>query len=329
MQKLGRKLLSFVLALTMAVLICPIPTFAEETIKPDKDLTYGEYFENIHGFYSDTVTKSKQYLNMRTGLFSSLVKKEANGRITRDGQEITGIIGNSEMVFFAMNNTVYRYHVKSKKIDRIFTESTMESFYPISSHVILWKKAESQSVAVSKLMNNSSAEKGQYYTYDIRDGFSTKDPDPAWRLSLTRGGGYTDLSRYSVEINGTGIPLSSYPIGSYYTGSHNGSIQCRGFSWMVYRECWGTYSHGITRLSNVTVRSEDTLYSYAALYGKGSRFNFSGEENHSMIITQVYNGEIYVYHANWSAPDKVSVTKFNKEQFFSYFQTFQSVQDPR
>ena len=150
MKRFKIKLISFLLALTMPFLICPTNVYAEETEKLNKDLTYEEYFENIHGFYSDTVTKSKQYLNMTTGLFNTLVKKESNGKITRNGEEVSGIIGNSEMVFFAMNNTVYRYHVKSKKIDKIFTEPTMESFYPISSHVILWKKATSRSNSLSK-----------------------------------------------------------------------------------------------------------------------------------------------------------------------------------
>ncbi len=329
MKRFKIKLISFLLALTMPFLICPTNVYAEETEKLNKDLTYEEYFENIHGFYSDTVTKSKQYLNMTTGLFNTLVKKESNGKITRNGEEVSGIIGNSEMVFFAMNNTVYRYHVKSKKIDKIFTEPTMESFYPISSHVILWKKATSRSNSLSKLMDNNVAVKGQYYVFDIRDGFSTVEPEPDWRLSLTRGKGYTDLTHYSVQVNGTALPLASYPIGSYYTGSHNGSSQCRGFSWMVYRECWGSYSHGTTRLSGITINASSVLYSYAALYGKGSRFNFNSEYYHSMIILQVYNGNIDVYHANWSAPNKVSVSRFTEDEFYSYFQVLQSVQDPR
>ena len=37
---------------------------------------------------------------------------------------------------------------------------------------------------------------------------------------------------------------------------------------------------------------------------------------------------IDVYHANWGNDNKVYVTRFNKDQFYSYFQVFQSVQDP-
>lgn len=141
MKRKRISLLCAILSVTMVILLCPPIAFAEDAIPDAKMLSYEDYFENEHGFYLDTITKSKQYLNMSTGLFSPLVQKEANGTITRNGQEVTGIIGNSEIVFFAIDHTVYRYHVKSKRIDAVFTEPMMESFYPITSHVVLWTKA--------------------------------------------------------------------------------------------------------------------------------------------------------------------------------------------
>lgn len=113
MKRKRINLLCAILSVTMVILLCPPIAFAEDTIPDAKMLSYEDYFENEHGFYLDTITKSKQYLNMSTGLFSPLVQKEANGTITRNGQEVTGIIGNSEIVFFAIDHTVYRYHVKS------------------------------------------------------------------------------------------------------------------------------------------------------------------------------------------------------------------------
>ena len=133
MKRKRISLLCAILSVTMVILLCPPIAFAEDAIPDAKMLSYEDYFENEHGFYLDTITKSKQYLNMSTGLFSPLVQKEANGTITRNGQEVTGIIGNSEIVFFAIDHTVYRYHVKSKRIDAVFTEPMMESFYPITS----------------------------------------------------------------------------------------------------------------------------------------------------------------------------------------------------
>ncbi|HCU33561.1 MAG TPA: hypothetical protein DF364_06945, partial [Ruminococcaceae bacterium] len=91
------------LSIMMIVLLCPCQVFAEESIPEDKTLSYDEYFKNEHGFYSDTVTKSKQYLNMMINAFTPLVNKEANGKITYSGKEVSGIIGNSELVFFSVN----------------------------------------------------------------------------------------------------------------------------------------------------------------------------------------------------------------------------------
>lgn len=137
-------------------------------------------------------------------------------------------------------------------------------------------------------------------------------------------------------MNGTAVPLASYPIGSYYTGSNNGSTQCRGFSWLVYQACWGSYSYGTTRLTGITATNAAVLYHDAAMYGKGSRFNFNSPTYHSMIITQTFSMTvggtltyyIDVYHANWENDNKVYVARFTKEQFYSYFQVFQNVQDP-
>ncbi len=99
MKRKRISLLCAILSVTMVILLCPPIAFAEDAIPDAKMLSYEDYFENEHGFYLDTITKSKQYLNMSTGLFSPLVQKEANGTITRNGQEVTGIIGNSEIVF--------------------------------------------------------------------------------------------------------------------------------------------------------------------------------------------------------------------------------------
>ncbi len=320
------------------VLLCPSPAFAEESIPEDRTLSYEDYFKNEHGFYSDTVTESRQYLNMMIDAFTPLVKKEANGKLIYDGKEVSGIIGNSEMVFFVADHTLYRYHVKSKRIDKMFFEPMMESFYPITSHLILWKRAVSNNKAIAKLNKNISDD-GIYFVYDAVTKKSERVDDPSRYIWLVDGGGYvnylpssntktTEFNSYYTTINGTKIPLSGYDIGDVYSGSHNGSSQCRGFSWMVYREIWGSYNHGTTRLNGQTMGSADTLYNYIALYGPGARWNFNSGY-HSMIITKVYSGYIEVYHANWPRNGIVAVTRFSKSEFFERYKVIQHVQDPR
>ena len=326
------------LSIIMIVLLCPCQVFAEESIPEDKTLSYDEYFKNEHGFYSDTVTKSKQYLNMMINAFTPLVNKEANGKITYSGKEVSGIIGNSELVFFSVNHTIYRYHVKSRRVDRMFSEPAMESFYPITSHMIMWKRASSNDNIAARL-NKEISSNGTYFVYDAITNESERIDDPDRYIWLVDGGGYvnylpspntraTEFNSYYTTINGTAIPLPGYDIGDVYNGSHNGSSQCRGFSWMVYREIWGSYSHGTTRLSGQTMGSADTLYNFIALYGPGARWNFNSQY-HSMIITKVYSGYIEVYHANWPSNGTVAVTRFSKSEFFDRYKVVQHVQDPR
>lgn len=55
----------------------------EKSIPEDKTLSYDKYCKNERGFYFDTVTKSKQYLNMVINAFTPLVNKEASGSMIR------------------------------------------------------------------------------------------------------------------------------------------------------------------------------------------------------------------------------------------------------
>ena len=234
------KLMSMGLALLTVILFTPIDAYAKDYVLADNELSYEQYFENEHGFYSDNITKTQKYSTQLPQLLPQNISKSSKGSLLYNGKLISGIIGNSEMGFFSVGHTVYRYHVKSKIIDKLFTEENMESFYPISSHVILWKRAETHE-NITTLVDNEKVGAGVYFSYDIRDGESRRVSNPEQFLALTKGRGYTNLSSYSVQINGTAVPLSSYPIGSYYTGSNNGSTQCRGFSWLVYQACWGSY----------------------------------------------------------------------------------------
>lgn len=159
-------------------------------------------------------------------------------------------------------------------------------------------------------------------------------PGAAFSINERSGIYEPDQLLGSNEWNGSSVGV--LPDRKLLYGSNNGSTQCRGFSWLVYQACWGSYSYGTTRLTGVTATNATVLYNYAAMYGKGSRFNFNSPTYHSMIITQTFSTTvggtltyyIDVYHANWGNDNKVCVTRFTKEQFYSYFQVFQNVQDP-
>ena len=293
---------------------------------PAASLPYDSYFTNEHGFCEDESSNTFKMSQYRTTENDSLFTKQ-NNKLLWKNRPVSGSVGNSEVVFFAVNNTVYRYHVKSRKIDVMFHEDRMETFYPITSKGILWKLSSSGTSAKA-LCSDEADSGGQYYYYDAKTKRSTLEKDPERLLDMTRAGTYTNLSSYSTSINATSIPLSDYPIGSVYSGSDNGSIQCRGFSWLVYKRIWGSYSYGYTVLSGHPVTSASSLLNLASYYGPGSRFNFDSPQYHSMIILKVSGNNIDVYHANWPNNGKVAVTRFDSTNFYERYKTFQHAQVP-
>ena len=332
MKRKRINLLCAILSVTMVILLCPPIAFAEDAIPDAKMLSYEDYFENEHGFYLDTITKSKQYLNMSTGLFSPLVQKEANGTITRNGQEVTGIIGNSEIVFFAIDHTVYRYHVKSKRIDAVFTEPMMESFYPITSHVVLWTKASTPANAKG-LCTDCVSDNSLCYTFDVRTQTSSLQQDPERILNLTRASGYTNLSSYTMVLNGKQIPrpLAGYRINDIYPGAN----ECEQFGLEIYAYLWGSQTYG-TYLEPGGCSSASDVFNSVDGLPKGSYMRFYNKKTnyrHTMIKLQTFSmvGKNYidVYHANFSTTHNlVTITRFTAEQFYDYFDTYVRARTP-
>lgn len=334
MKRKRISLLCAILSVTMVILLCLPIAFAEDAIPDAKMLSYEDYFENEHGFYLDTITKSKQYLNMSTGLFSPLVQKEANGTITRNGQEVTGIIGNSEIVFFAIDHTVYRYHVKSKRIDAVFTEPMMESFYPITSHKILWKRAESSSIAKAICTNRINGTDNQYFLYDVDLKSSRKAVNPQQLISATTKSGYTNLRYYTTNINGKAIPrtVSGFRFGDIYTDYPNvGASQCQNFGIVVFAHIWdGNFTQFYSNTSWYnqdhygTNMSIDTMYNTISSYPAGSLIRLLNRDTsyatrHTVILTESVNGYVYVYHANMFGDNAVYITYFSKSQFNDWY----------
>ena len=117
----------------------------------------------------------------------------------------------------------------------------------------------------------------------------------------------------TYTINGKTIPLSEWPVGSYWTTDGkpsdkdgntsiklaDGSKQCAGFAKYVYEQLWGSYTHG----SKITaVELKGTSEDFDGI-NVGARINcdkVSDNSNHSMVLVDKTNTEVVVYHANWA-----------------------------
>ena len=131
--------------------------------------------------------------------------------------------------------------------------------------------------------------------------------------SGSSSGGETGGSGDTYTINGKTIPLSEWPVGSYWTTDGkpsdkdgntsiklaDGSKQCAGFAKYVYEQLWGSYTHG----SKITaVELKGTSEDFDGI-NVGARINcdkVSDNSNHSMVLVDKTNTEVVVYHANWA-----------------------------
>ena len=162
--------------------------------------------------------------------------------------------------------------------------------------------------------------KGNVYFYsELLDDESQEweiiDPDSS-------SGGGTGGSGDTYTINGKTIPLSEWPVGSYWTtdgkpyeyGKNSskaftdGAIQCAGFAKYVYEQLWGNYKYG-QKVAAVTL--EGTSEDFKGI-NVGARINcdrrgskIESEDdfttsigNHSMILLSKTSSGIVVYECN-------------------------------
>ncbi len=126
----------------------------------------------------------------------------------------------------------------------------------------------------------------------------------------------------TYTINGKTIPLSEWPVGSYWTtdgkpyeyGKNSskeftdGAIQCAGFAKYVYEQLWGNYKYG-QKVAAVTL--EGTSKDFKGI-NVGARINCDRRKkkiesdkgftisigNHSMILLSKTSSGIVVYECN-------------------------------
>ena len=79
------------LAFLIVVLLTPVDAYERDKMLPDNELSYEQYFENEHGFYSDDITKKQEYIVRFPQLFRSSISKSAEGVLLYNGKSINGI----------------------------------------------------------------------------------------------------------------------------------------------------------------------------------------------------------------------------------------------
>lgn len=158
------------------------------------------------------------------------------------------------------------------------------------------------------------------------------------------GGGTSSGDTYT--INGKTIPLSEWPVGSFWTTdgtpngtslSHNNSYECAGFARYVYSYLWGNDYYG-SSVSKATLSGTSSDFEGISV---GARINCdknvtesesqdtSTNKNHSMVLVDKTNTGVVVYHANWALPKEhqyciVKTTHWTYAEFAKKFKNIKS-----
>ena len=168
----------------------------------------------------------------------------------------------------------------------------------------------------------SKASKGNVYWAPSLGSSSLVQKWMFTEVDGSSSGGETGGDGDTYTINGKTIPLSEWPVGSYWTtdgkpyeyGKNSskaftdGAIQCAGFAKYVYEQLWGNYKYG-QKVAAVTL--EGTSEDFKGI-NVGARINcdrrgskIESEDdfttsigNHSMILLSKTSSGIVVYECN-------------------------------
>lgn len=136
-------------------------------------------------------------------------------------------------------------------------------------------------------------------------------------------GRYSNYPNFNIYINNKIIPHANYPIGSVFSGSVAGAVECVGFAKYIYNYLWGDYGASpVSKNTGSSALAKQVLQSLL----RGARitgFDSHGNQAHTMILVRGADTYVDVYHANYSDTvyNQVNVTKFTYSEFAGLFPT--------
>ncbi len=252
-----------------------------------------------------------------------------------DGLSCLHVDGN--YAYFLKGTAVYR--LRGGKADKIFQDSRIKAFKPITNYCIEWY-ADDPDYHVDKDGGASTDSEYLAYRYDMHDGVSTLVENESQNTADEYTGPY-------VKVGETVLPLAEYMPGTYFTKNGQActchsrgncvsnppecncmryyptgdastcevdllGVQCFGFSRLVFYKCFGfidhdqvnpgmSYNVGGISSGSVTANTVKELLMKCAP-GAHVRLSFG----HSFSILEMDDEGITVYHGNAGGDGVVS-----------------------
>lgn len=278
---------------------------------------------------------------------NSIVKITASGSnpetILTTEKDIDRLYVNDDLIFYQMDNAIYRYYIESGATDCIVEADYIYFFYPYSNFVIEWGTGDGVVYRVDTSAVNSVDGNGTSNTTTLDEYTFIEEINVQAAAAAT-----------AVTVHGRSIPLTSYPHGSYYTkngnpcksvsegGCHksgavckyeeigtcpnckyyNGGVQCVAFAHYIYYQIWGVDVNGKDENEVDTssgAKAREFLWSISS--GTELRVRLKNSVNrHSLVVVDTSRTGVTIYHANGSDKCQVEYQTLTFEGFASKYE---------
>ncbi len=248
--------------------------------------------------------------------------------LTTNGN-ISQLYVNDDIIYYLMDNSIYRYHRASQTTDRIVQDDYIYFFYPYSNYVVEWGDGSGNQDVNRLDTNTQEITVSKQYEFLVVPEIVTRaaSSSSVHGTTLPYGSSYA-AGRYFNESGTSPCPCHPNSAACPYLTSNkscdscksvNGSWQCLAFAHQMHKQIWGSY--GTKNTKSYTISS--TANARAAFWNlpsgthvRASR-NTTKSEQHSFIIADVSNTGATLYEANWESGCKITYT-------FVSFQTLAS-----
>lgn len=278
---------------------------------------------------------------------NSIVKITASGSnpetILTTEKDIDRLYVNDDLIFYQMDNAIYRYYIESGATDCIVEADYIYFFYPYSNFVVEWGTGDGVVYRVDTSAVNSVDSSGTSNTTTLDEYTFIEEINVQAAAAAT-----------AVTVHGKSLPLSEYPNGNYYTkngnpcksvsagGCHesgavckyeeigscpnckdyNGGVQCVAFAHYIYYQIWGVNVSGKDE-NEVDTSSEAKAREFLWSISSGTELRVRLKDSiykHSLVVVGTSRTDVTIYHANGSGKCQVEYQTLTFEGFASKYE---------
>lgn len=267
---------------------------------------------------------------------------------------IENLYADKSLIWFRVENTIYRFHRKDKVIDCFPVNEDLLFFKPLSNFSFIFDTYSEE--WLEYLENGGKTEdmvdfnERRTFIFDVNtesaNEYNEEKEISGYNIASE---GISNYSSYSGSIKGKAIPYSKYPIGSYIreysnapcshhtttnndacskngdcgckvlgnTSSLGSGIQCNGFAKEIYGYLFGKSQGDYYSKIDTSTKSKAKI----ELMDLHPEAYIRADEKHSLILIKATATQADFYHANFEEACKVSITSFNYSDFSNKYKS--------